>query len=114
MKKLSNTEADLKKNFAYKKKRFIRKIFQSSQKNICVAISRLFLMNLQGCSLHFIKKYIQDTSVLLLLYIEQIQFHQLFNLLSANPIKRSNTLKQFVGNSQRIISVVWSFCGVGT
>ena len=35
-----------------------------------------------------------------------------FNLLSANPSKCSNTLKQFVGNSRQI-ECVWPFCGVG-
>ena len=36
----------------------------------------------------------------------------LFNSLSANPTKRSNTLKQFVSFCRRI-ECVWPFCGVG-
>ena len=34
------------------------------------------------------------------------------NLLSANPTKWSNKLKEFVGNSRQI-ECVWPFCGVG-
>ena len=35
----------------------------------------------------------------------QTQFHLNINPLSANPTKWSNTLKQFVGNSRRIVCV---------
>ena len=45
-------------------------------------------------------------------YCLKTTFLSYFKALSANPIKWSNTLKQFVGNSRRIVERVWPFCGV--
>ena len=36
------------------------------------------------------------------------------NPLSANPTKRSKTLKQFVRKTDELFERVWPFCAVGT
>ena len=53
--------------------------------------------NICSNSLEFKLKYILDECKLKALQ------EQVFNPLSANPTKWSNTLKQLVGNSQRIV-----------
>ena len=40
------------------------------------------------------------------------KYFEVFKSLNANPTKQSNTLKQFVCNSQRIVSVFYNFVGL--
>ena len=80
---------------------------------LCIAVENIICACCSIIADESISTLIRRTGKLFLDSSTPRVINNLRNPLSVNPKKWSNTLKQFIGNSQRIVECVWPFWRVG-